>query len=235
MEAIDYGAKLLLIDEDRSATNFMIRDKMMKELIEKEPITPFTDRVKELYKSKGVSTILVIGGSGEYIAIADKIYMLDDFRIYDITKKSKQICAEHRLFPNLPYPAAWEQHRIMFSDHFSSFPEGCGSEKLEVSDMGFIIIGDEFIDTRGLHDIATNNQLDALGYMLRYLAIHNTDHKIDIETRIDDLYDLIEKEGLDLVFSGYFTSTDRFLDLPRKQELKAVVNRMRKIHIKAGE
>ena len=235
MEAIDYGAKLLLIDEDRSATNFMIRDKMMKELIEKEPITPFTDRVKELYKSKGVSTILVIGGSGEYLAIADKIYMLDDFRIYDITKKSKQICAEHRLFPNLPSPAAWEQHRILFSDHFSSFPEGCGSEKLEVSDMGFIIIGDEFIDTRGLHDIATNNQLDALGYMLRYLAIHNTDHKIDIETRIDDLYDLIEKEGLDLVFSGYFTSTERFLDLPRKQELKAVVNRMRKIHIKAGE
>lgn len=65
MEAVDCGAKVLLIDEDRSATNFMIRDRMMKALIEKEPITPFTDRVNELHKVHGVSTILVIGGSGE--------------------------------------------------------------------------------------------------------------------------------------------------------------------------
>lgn len=63
MEAVDCGAKLLLIDEDRSATNFMIRDRMMKELIKKEPITPFTDRAGELYKTQGVSSILVIGGS----------------------------------------------------------------------------------------------------------------------------------------------------------------------------
>ena len=60
MEAVECNAKLLLIDEDRSATNFMIRDRMMKALIEKEPITPFTDRVNELYKTHGVSTILVI-------------------------------------------------------------------------------------------------------------------------------------------------------------------------------
>ena len=63
MEAVDCGAKLLLIDEDRSATNFMIRDRMMKKLIKKEPITPFTDRAGELCKTQAVSTILVIGGS----------------------------------------------------------------------------------------------------------------------------------------------------------------------------
>ena len=233
MEAVDYGAKLLLIDEDRSATNFMIRDKMMKELIEKEPITPFTDRVNELYKTNGVSTILVIGGSGEYLAIADKIYMMDDFKIHDVTAKSKEICAAHAVLPDLPKPTQWTQHRILLSDHFSSYPEGSGSEKLEVSDLGFIIIGDEYIDIRGLHNIITKRQLDALGYMLRYLETHNTDSKVDLDKKIDELYAIIEKEGLDTVFSSFFTTTERFLDLPRKQELKAVVNRMRRIIIKA--
>ena len=235
MEAVDYGAKLLLIDEDRSATNFMIRDKMMKELIEKEPITPFTDRVNELYKTNGVSTILVIGGSGEYLAIADKIYMMDDFKIHDVTAKSKEICAAHAVLPDLPKPTQWTQHRILLSDHFSSYPEGRGSERLEVSDMGFIIIGDEYIDIRGLHDIITKRQLDSLGFMLRYLELHNNERKINIDAQIDNLYGLIEKEGLDTVFSSFFTTTERFLDLPRKQELKAVINRMRKIIVKAGE
>ena len=232
MEAVECGAKLLLIDEDRSATNFMIRDKMMKELIEKEPITPFTDRVNELYRSKGVSTILVIGGSGEYLAVADKIYMMDGFRIRDVTERSKRICVSHGIKPDFPEPTVWEQRRALFADHFSSYPEGSGSEKLEVSDMGFIIIGDEYIDIRGLHDIVSKRQLDALGYMLRYLETRNTDRKIDLETKIDALYDVIEKEGLDTVFSSFFTTTERFLDLPRKQELKAVINRMRKIIIK---
>lgn len=235
MEAVDYGAKLLLIDEDRSATNFMIRDKMMKELIEKEPIIPFTDRANELFGSNGVSTILVIGGSGEYLAVADKIYIMDDFLIYDVTAKSKDICTSHGVATELPAPTGWEQSRTLYSDHFSSYPEGSGSEKLEVSDMGFIIIGDEQIDIRGLHDIITKRQLDALGYMLRYLETHNTNYKVNIDTQVDELYEVIEKEGLDTVFSSYFTTTERFLDLPRKQELKAVINRMRKINIKAGD
>ena len=229
MEAVDYGAKLLLIDEDRSATNFMIRDKMMKELIEKEPITPFTDRVNELYASCGVSTILVIGGSGEYLSIAERIYMMEDYLIHDVTEKSKAICATHGVKADLSQPTRWRQSRTLYSDHFSSYPEGSGTEKLGVSDMGFIIIGDEIIDIRGLHDIVSKRQLDALGYMLRYLETHNIDRKIDIDARINELYDEIEKDGLDTVFSNFFTTTERFLDLPRKFELKAVINRMRHI------
>ena len=235
MEAVEAGARLLLIDEDRSATNFMIRDRMMKELIEKEPITPFTDRVNELWKACGVSTVLVIGGSGEYLAVADRIYMMDDFLIGDVTERSKEICSSHGVSQDLPAPTVWEQHRTLYSDGFSSYPDGCGSEKLEVSDMGFILIGDEQIDVRGLHDIITKRQLDALGYMLRYLEVSNKDKKIDLEAKIDGLYDKIEKEGLDTVFSGFFTTTERFLDLPRPQELKAVISRMRKIKIKGGE
>lgn len=229
MESVDYGAKLLLIDEDRSATNFMIRDGMMKELISKEPITPFTDRVNELYREKGVSTILVIGGSGEYLSVADRVYMMEDYGIKDVTERSKQICRKHGVVIDLPEPAVWKQSRVLRAEGFTSYPEGSGSEKLDVYDLGFIMIGDEKIDVRGLHDIVTPRQLFALGFMLRNLEISNNQDIVELEKRVDELYERIESEGLDRVYSGYFTTCERFLDLPRKQELLAVVNRMRKV------
>lgn len=231
MEAVECNAKLLLIDEDKSATNFMIRDRMMKALIEKEPITPFTDRVNELYKTHGVSTILVIGGSGEYLSIADKVYMMEDYLIRDVTERSKDIYRSCNVTTALPAPADWQQSRTLYSDRFTSYPEGSGTEKLEVSDMGFIIIGDERIDVRGLHDIVSPRQLDTLGFMLRYLELTNADRKIDIDKKINDMYKRIDEEGIGFLYSTFFTTCKRFLDLPRKQELKALINRMRRINM----
>lgn len=234
MEAVDCGAKLLLIDEDRSATNFMIRDRMMKELIEKEPITPFTDRVNELFGAHGVSTVLVIGGSGEYLSVADRIYLMEDYRIRDVTEKSKRICPARQATAGSPAPADWGQCRVLYSDRFSSYPEGCGTEKLEVSDMGFIFIGDEKIDVRGLHDIVSPRQLDTLGFMLRYLEVSNSDRRIDPEQKLNDLYARIDREGIDFLYSSFFVTCERFLDLPRRQELMALINRMRNIHLTKG-
>jgi len=236
MEAIDCGAKLLLIDEDRSATNFMIRDRMMKELIEKEPITPFTDRVNELCSSCGVSTVLVIGGSGEYLSVADRVYMMDDYLVQDVTERAKAVSVPHTAAREFPIYADWGQNRVLWSDRFTSYPQAEGRERLEVSDMGFIIIGDEKIDVRGLHDIVSARQLDTLGFMLRTLEISNSDRRIDLQKRISELYERIDKEGLDILYSSYFTTCKRFLDLPRRQELVMLVNRMRRINYqKAGE
>ncbi len=233
-EAIDSGAGLLLIDEDRSATNFMIRDRMMKQLIEKEPITPFTDRVNELYTVRGVSTILVIGGSGEYLSVADKVYLMEDYLIRDVTDKSRDICRSFGIRAELPDPADWSQSRTLYSDRFSSYPEGSGTEKLEVSDLGFIIIGDERIDVRGLHNVVSPAQLDALGFMLRHLEVSSSDRRIDLEKRIDEMYAKFEEEGLDCVYSSFFTTCRRFLDLPRRQEFVFLINRMRNINLVKG-
>lgn len=237
MEALDGGTKLLLIDEDRSATNFMIRDSMMKELIAKEPIIPFTDRVKELSRKQGVSTILVIGGSGEYLWAADKVYKMEEYCMTDVTEKAKEICGKWSRSPGeekeeIPQ-ADWKQNRVLYSDGFTSYPQGSGSEKLQVSDMGFILIGDEKIDVRGLHNIVSPRQLDTLGFMLRYLEIKNLDRKIDLQKKVDELYERIRQEGLDFLYSSYFTTCRRFLDLPRKQELFALINRMRGVRLEA--
>ena len=91
MEAVGWGVKLLLIDEDKSATNFMIQDPVMRILVEKEPVTPFVDRVRELQERKGVSTILVIGGSSEYLHVADKIYLMRDYVIREVTEAAGKL------------------------------------------------------------------------------------------------------------------------------------------------
>lgn len=245
MEAMECGSTLLLIDEDRSATNFMIRDALMKQLVEKEPITPFTDRVREL-SEKGVSTILVIGGSGEYLSVADRVYLMEEFVVRDVTAQAKRLALKTYLPPE---PANWSVCRALNSNSFSSYPKGSGTERLEVSDTGFIIIGDERIDIRALHNTATAAQINALTFMLCFLA-RGSDKgdelealalamrglsrktigsKIDIAGKIRELYEKIEKEGLDVIDTGFFVSMNRFMDLPREFELRAAINRMRNV------
>lgn len=98
MESIEAGSGLFLIDEDTSATNFMVRDDFMQQVIsrEKEPITPFLERAKELYEKAGVSTILVAGSSGAFFYIADRILQMDCYRPVDITERVKSLCKEHK-------------------------------------------------------------------------------------------------------------------------------------------
>src|SRR5699024_11444945 len=93
MEALESGSRLMLIVEDTSATNFMIRDARMQQLIapDKEPITPFSEKVKPLYDDKGVATILIVGGSGDYFDVADRVLMMDDNRRKAVTTAANEI------------------------------------------------------------------------------------------------------------------------------------------------
>ena len=232
MEAVDIGASLLLIDEDRSATNFMIRDNKMKSLIKKEPITPFTDRVQELSR-RGVSTILVIGGSGEYLGVCDRVYLMEDYLIHDVTERAAEIWQTERNPDEIIIPAPevhWHQARTLSAEHFSSYPEGMGTEKLEVSDMGFLLIGDEQIDIRGLYNIASDAQRNGIAFILRQMSLQLKPQTtvIDLDAELDRIYRKIETDGVDCIFSSFFTTVDRFIDLPRKCDVKMVIHRMRK-------
>ncbi|MDR0445445.1 MAG: ABC-ATPase domain-containing protein [Oscillospiraceae bacterium] len=232
MEAVDCGSRLLLIDEDRSATNFMIRDSLMRRLIEKEPLTPFTDRVCELFTECGVSSALVIGGSGEYISVANRIYMMDDFILRDVTERARALVPP-RPADDLPPPADWSSRRLLRAEGFSSFPEGGRTERLEVTDSGFIFIGDEMIDVRSLFDIASEAQICALAFMLRRLEREESEQKFDLHERLDAMYEELEREGVELLYTSFFTTCKRFLELPRRLELMAIVNRMRRVSFDA--
>jgi len=231
IEAVNINSKLLLIDEDKSATNFMIRDKLMKELIDKEPIIPLTDRVQELHNKVGVSTIIVIGGSGEYLPVADKIYMMEEFRILNATDKSMKLCEKYDVTAEIIPQTEWyyKTDRKLSSHGFTSYPEDSGTELLNISEMGFIFIGDERIDIRMLHNVTSQSQLNAIGFIIRLLELENNDITMKIEDKIQNLLNRINDDNLELIFTSFFTTCDRWLEMPRINEVMAVVNRMRMI------
>lgn len=96
VEAYEAGARALLIDEDTSATNFMVRDALMEAVVarEFEPITPFVERVRDLWERAGVSSIIVAGSSGAYFSVADVVLQMDRYRVHDITAHARAVCAE---------------------------------------------------------------------------------------------------------------------------------------------
>ncbi len=227
MEAVDGGTRLLLIDEDRSATNFMIRDRLMKALIAREPITPFTDRVREL-AGRGVSTILVIGGSGEYLAAADHVFLMEDYRMFDVSDRAHMLAQQYDIVTAQPDAADWSEHRILRREGFSAYPNGRGAEQLEVSDFGYLLIGAERVDIRGLYNIETTTQLTAIALILRQVMIEEKEETLPLAARVQGCLARLEGEGLDMLYTSVFPKCGRFCSLPRMQEILAVVNRMRK-------
>lgn len=251
MEAIGWGAKLLMIDEDKSATNFMIQDSVMKSLIEREPITPFVERVQELAHQKGVSTILVIGGSSEYLQAADRIYMMKDYQICQVTAEAKQLQARYVVQMEEAEQeletADFTNRDEIDANYLSTRPEGSATEVLRVSDLGFLILGVEQIDIRMLHDIASLPQLNAIAFLVRRLIgqLNPLDRfqKFTLEKEpsqesvlpkwicrekeVERLLEEVAQEGLESVYSPFFTECARWMELPRKYEILAVLSRMK--------
>ena len=230
-EALEYGASLLLIDEDTSATNFMIRDGRMQKLVakEKEPITPFIDRVKELYDNFGVSTILIVGGSGDYFDVANHVIMMDEYVPKDVTEKAKEI-------------AKLDENKREFSsnDKFKgvtqriplkkSFPQFGKLDKTKAKGKYSILYGKELIDISGLEQLVDDSQTNCIAVMIDYFKNKVLDEKLTLSQAADRIYERIEKDGLDSISS--YTGHPGNLALPRKQEFCGAVNRYRKLRIK---
>ena len=127
IEGMEAGSRVFLLDEDTSATNFMVRDSFMQKVIvrEKEPITPFLERAGDLYQKAGISTILVAGSSGAFFHIADTIIQMDSYRPIDITKKTKELCKSYPLEPSdAPAFIFPQSSRVMTGGVQSSPPSG---------------------------------------------------------------------------------------------------------------
>lgn len=228
IEAVNDGSKLLLIDEDKSATNFMIRDKLMKALIKNDPIIPFTDRVQELFHMQDVSTILVIGGSSEYLKVCDTIIMMKSYMPYDITFEAQKII-NHDEDTNLSglNLADWNCSKKIFTTNFSPYLRGSISEHLEISDKGFLEIGEECVDIRSIHNITNFSQLTAIGLLIRKIENETKDRQLNLKEVVENYIEKLEKNELDDIYSTYFTNCQRWLELPRKFEVLAVLHRMR--------
>lgn len=227
MEGIESGSKLLLIDEDTSATNFMIRDQLMAQVITsgEEPITPFINRVKSLYEDLGVSSVIVAGSSGSYFHVADTIIQMKEYIPVDITNKAKQ-AAEG--FPTMvgdkeAFPA-YNDKRIALPDMALR-----KEDRIKIKTMGTseFLLSRDSVELRYLEQLKDQEQTTALAYLLKFVELKILDGKKDLKQIGELLEAQLNKDGLESLFDRGEVSAS--LARPRKQEIMACINRYRKL------
>jgi predicted ABC-class ATPase len=223
---------VLLVDEDTAATNFMIRDRRMQELIakDKEPITPFIDKVKLLYADCGVSTILVMGGSGDYFDVADTVIALENFQADDVTEKAKEIAINYsisraaeggenfgEITQRVPIPASLDPSL------------GRRDVRVKVRDVDELAFGTEEIDLGAIEQIVDSGQLRAIAAAMVYAKQQYMDGKRTLSEIINLVIADIDAQGMDILSpfpEGDFAMFRRF-------EFAAVINRLRSLSVVA--
>ena len=229
-EAIEAGAEVLLLDEDTSATNFMIRDSRMQQLVSKdhEPITPFIDKVKQLYRDRGVSTVLVMGGSGDYFRVADHVIQMTAYVPSDVTSRA------HEIAENMQTGRVEEggnrfgdlKVRIPIRESFDPY-RGRGKVKISANGLREIIFGRNPIDLGDMDQIVDTSQTRAIGNAIHY-ATQYMDGKRTLKDVVELVLNEINHHGIDIL-SPYITGDmARF----RSIELASAINRMRTLRMK---
>ncbi len=231
IEALEVGAQVLLIDEDTSATNFMVRDRRMQELIAKtqEPITPFIDRVRQLYTQHGVSSILVIGGVGDYLDVADTILQMDAFRPRDVTLQAQAIASSWPASARRHYEgdAHWEtpQPRPVVRNSLS--PQRGRREKVRARGVHGIQYGGEEIDISLLEQIVDASQTRYIADCLQHAYHQLADNQLTIRQLVEHVDALVQTRGLEAVQPHL--SGDRAWARPL--EVAAALNRLRTLQV----
>ena len=225
VESMEAGASLLLIDEDTSATNFMVRDQLMQQVIHRdmEPITPFIDRVRELYDRCGISTILVAGSSGAYFHIANRIIQMDRYEPKDITAAAKEAALA---FP-LDQPPLAPAKSPCFDRCPKPSPEFREGQRIKLKSLGRdgVSVNRETIDLRYLEQLADGEQSAALGYCVVYAQKYLLDGKRTLRQVVEALDRIMEEKTLSALCDS--RSNVPCLARPRKQEIFACFNRYR--------
>lgn len=227
MEAVESGSKLLLIDEDTSATNFMIRDELMQKVIcrEEEPITPFIERVRSMYDDLGVSSIIVAGSSGSFFGIADTIIQMKEYIPYDITERAGEAAAS--------YPALKQQEHFPASDNMRAPKANQALKKdprLKMKTMGTneMLLAKDAIELRYLEQLIDPEQTNALAYALKYLELNRMNGSRTVPQLLDDIEVLTASKGLSALYDKEYVRSG--LAMPRRQEIAACLNRYRKLY-----
>ena len=227
IEAIESKSKVLLIDEDTSATNFMIRDDIMQQLVvkEKEPITPFIDVAKSLYKQLGISTILVAGSCGDFFDIADLVIQMDSYEPYEVTAKAKEL-SRGKVSLRDDLDISIDFGRVLDKGSISEGPKGI---KIKTLGKDGLSINKENIDLKSVEQIVDGEQINTIGMAIKFIEDKYSGKDLTIEKIADEIEKYITKNliGIDNIKGG-----NGSLAMPRKQEILCAINRLRTLKIK---
>jgi predicted ABC-class ATPase len=233
MEALEMGARVLLLDEDTSATNFMIRDRRMQELIPKahEPITPFVDKVRPLYQDYGVSTVLVMGGSGDYFEAADQVIWMNNYRPALVTSQAREIAQK---FPvqRLQEGGSGFGETTARQPQAEAFDPSLGRREVRIDAKGrqTILYGDQAIDLSYLEQLVEPGQLRAIGRLIHLYESKYLKESRNLREGLEKAYQELEEKGLDSLMPYKVGN----LVKPRLLETAAAINRLRSLKIKMG-
>lgn len=231
VEAVQAGSKLLLIDEDTCATNFMVRDQLMQKIVSgnKEPITPFTQQAREMYERLDVSVVMVAGSSGAYFYIADHIIQMDNYRVVDITKHVKNVIEKEEISED-------KESRISVTELMnpSIKPRILKSEAVEkkhgqikikqFGNSGFSI-GKTEVDLKYLEQLTDIEQTTTLGHCLKMLVVEMEKKPQNLDVLVDNLWKKIQLKGFSALFEEKYLPVD--LAQVRKIDIYMCVNRYR--------
>jgi len=228
IEALDCGADVLLIDEDTSATNFMIRDERMQALVsdDKEPITPLLHRVRELHTDHGVSSVIVMGGSGDYFDVADTVIMMDSYEPIDVTEKAQALAKpdqENSESDSSFGPSFGQKSTRCPLQNVLNPARGNRDVKIDTKEVGLLLYGNHRIDVSQVEQLIDLGQTRTIGLMIHYFAQHYADDCENLTAGLKQLLEDADKNGPDH-FSQYKVGN---LALPRLHELAAAINRIR--------
>ena len=215
VEALAAGSTVLLIDEDTSATNFMVRDGRMAQLVsdEKEPITPFIRKIRSLYQDLRVSTILVAGSSGDYLSVADTVLQMDCYRVCDVTEKAHALAQE--LKEEKADAARWLRKPVRKKE----------IEKIRVHGWDSLSIDKSEIDLRYLEQVSDESQTAALGYIIQYILTRAADGRKTPDALAEEIAKKLDAEGiLSITPKNYSAGPSAMV---RKQEILACLCRYR--------
>jgi predicted ABC-class ATPase len=226
MEALEVGARVLLVDEDTSATNFMIRDRRMQALIPKsaEPITPLVDKVRQMYTDYGISTILVMGGSGDYFDVADQVIALENFVPHDVTHQAQAIAAAyptHRRPEGGPHFGPLTARQLQWPT--LPDPGAQGRIKIKVQFPHQLQLGREVIDLSALEQLVEAGQIRAIAAAMLYLQRHYTASPPFLAVALASMMASLHDQGLDQLTPWLEVDLADFRGL----DLAAAVNRWR--------
>ncbi len=225
IEAMEAGGTSFFIDEDTSATNFMVRDELMQQVIHRnmEPITPFIERMRDLYEVLGISTVLVAGSSGAYFQVADTVLQMDRYIPREITARAKEAASG---YPSLELPKD-RAEMPSFERRPRKNPGIVHKGRIKIKTMGKdgVQLNHETVDLRYVEQLADYEQLTCLGYILKHMEEELLDGRRTVRELVEGLVSNMEKKGFEAVSGeGYLSGN---LALPRKQEIYACVNRYR--------
>jgi predicted ABC-class ATPase len=221
-EAIEAGTSLLLVDEDTSATNFMIRDERMRELVRSEPISPFIDLVRPLHRTLGVSTVVVVGGVGDYLDVADRVILLEDYRPSDATPRARGVT--EKFPPRAPLtPREVRPPRVRAIDPSPINLQRGKRQSARGKGPHTVELGRERVDLSYLEQLAEAGQTEAVARIVGEWVI--TGEVRDVRDLLAEALASVADNGLDSL--GSFRGHPGQMSLPRAQELVAAINRIR--------